>query len=63
MSGEDSQRIAEDPVKSSPTLVFDGIEGTLKLIDTLSPRCPYCFEFESRHVLATVIEQGRCLLM
>ncbi|MFC2059385.1 protease inhibitor I42 family protein, partial [Chloroflexota bacterium] len=32
---------------------YDGIEDTLKLVDTLTLRCPYCwsfiFEFDSRH--------------
>ena len=38
MSEEDSQRIAEYFVKSSPIFVFDGIEGTLELTNTLRPR-------------------------
>ena len=53
MSEEDSQRIAEEFLKNSPTFVFDGIKDTLILADTLRPRCPYCwifiFEFDSRH--------------
>jgi hypothetical protein len=53
MSEEESQRIAEEFVKNSPTFVFDGIEDTLRLIDTITLRCPYCwqfiFEFDSRH--------------
>ena len=53
MSEEESQRIAEEFVRSSPTFVFDGIEDTLTLVDTMTLRCPYCwqfiFEFDSRH--------------
>jgi hypothetical protein len=53
MSEEESRRIAEEFVKSSPTFVFDGIEDTLRLTDTITLRCPYCwqftFEFDSRH--------------
>ena len=51
MSKEESQRIAEEFVRNSPTFVFDGIEDTLRLTDTLTARCPYCwvfiFEFDS----------------
>jgi len=53
MSEEESRKVAEDFVRNSPTFVFDGIEGTLRLADTLRPRCPYCwvfiFEFDSEH--------------
>ena len=53
MSEEGSREIAEEFLRKSPTFVFDGIEDTLKLTDTLRPRCPYCwvfvFEFDSRH--------------
>jgi hypothetical protein len=53
MSEEESQTIAEEVMRSSPTFVFDGIEDTLRLTDTLTARCPYCwvfiFEFDSRH--------------
>jgi len=53
MSKEESQRIAEEFLKNSPTFSFDGIEGTLKLKEILTARCPYCwvfiFEFDSRH--------------
>jgi hypothetical protein len=72
MSQEESQKIAEEFLKNSPTFVFDGIEETLKLTDTLTARCPYCwvfiFEFDSRHagygdrtgqVLAEVITQHK----
>jgi len=51
MSKEESQRIAEEFVKNSPTFLFDGIEETLRLTDTLTARYPYCwvfiFEFDS----------------
>jgi len=51
MSKEESQRIAEEFVKNSPTFIFDGIEDTLRLTETLTARCPYCwvfiFEFDS----------------
>ena len=53
VSQEESRRIAEEFLRNSPTFAFDGIEDTLRLVDTLRPRCPYCwafiFEFESRH--------------
>jgi hypothetical protein len=53
MSEEESRRIAEEFVRNSPTFVFDGIEDTLRVIDTITLRCPYCwqftFEFDSRH--------------
>ena len=53
MSKEESQRIAEEFVRNSPTFIYDGIEDTLILTDTLTARCPYCwlfiFEFDSRH--------------
>jgi len=53
MSKEESQRIAEEFVRNSPTFVFDGIKDTLRLRDTLTARCPYCwsfiFEFDSRN--------------
>ena len=53
MSEEASRRIAKEFVKSSPTFVFDGIEDTLRLTDTITLRCPYCwqfiFEFDSGH--------------
>lgn len=53
MSEEENRKVAEDFVRNSPTFVFDGIEDTLRLADTLRPRCPYCwvfiFEFDSEH--------------
>ena len=75
MSEEESQKIAEDFLRSSPTFVFDGIKDTLRLTDTLRARCPYCwvfiFEFDSRHpgyadrtgkVLAEVITPHRAAI-
>ena len=53
MSEEESQSIAEEFVGNSPTFVYDGIEDTLILTDTLTARCPHCwvfiFEFDSSH--------------
>ena len=53
MTEEESRKFAEDFVRNSPTFTFDGIENTLKLVNTLRPRCPYCwvfiFEFDSAH--------------
>ena len=53
MSEEESQKMAEDFLKNSPTFTFDGIGDTLKLINTLRARCPYCwtfiYEFDSLH--------------
>ena len=75
MSEENSQKIAESFVKNSPTFVFDGIEDTLKHIETLPLRCPYCwqfiFEFDSSHagygdrtglMLAEVITPHRAVI-
>ena len=45
MSKEESQRIAEEFVKNSPTFIFDGIEDTLRLTESLTARCPYCWVF------------------
>ena len=51
--GSGHRKVAEGFARNSPTFVFDGIEDTLRLADTLRPRCPYCwvfvFEFDSRH--------------
>jgi len=53
MSEGESKKAAENFVKNSPTFTFDGMADTLKLIDTLRARCPYCwvfvFEFDSAH--------------
>ena len=50
---EESQGIAEDYLVSSPTFAFDGMEDTLRLVDTHTARCPSCwafeFEFQCRH--------------
>jgi hypothetical protein len=50
---EDSLSIAQQFLKNSPTYKFDGIEETIKLQETLTLRCPYCwqfiFTFDSRH--------------
>ena len=75
MSQEESQRIAEEFVRNSPTFVYDGMEGTLILTDTLTARCPYCwvfiFEFDSRQAgygdrtgqaLAEVITHHRAVI-
>ena len=45
MSKEESQRIAEEFVENSLTFIFDGIEDTLRLTETLTARCPYCWAF------------------
>jgi len=37
-SDEESQRIAEEFLRSSPTFIFDGIEDTLRLVDTIAPQ-------------------------
>ena len=75
MSEEESQRIAEEFVRTSPTFVFDSIEDTLTLVDTITLRCPHCwqftFEFDSRHagygdrtgqMLAEVITPHRAII-
>ena len=52
MTVESSRTIAEDFIMNSPTFKFDGIKATLKLTNTQTARCPYCwvftFEFDSR---------------
>jgi len=75
MSEEESQKIAEEFLRNSPTFVFDGMEDTLMLADTLTARCPYCwafiFEFDCAHpgyadrtgkVLAQVITPHRAVI-
>ena len=75
MSKEESQTIAEEFVRNSPTFAYDGIEGTLTLTDTLTARCPYCWvfilEFDSSNagygdrtgqVLAEVITHHRAVI-
>jgi len=53
LNEEASKWAAEDFVKNSATFVFDGIEGSLQLTETLTLRCPYCWqfilEFDSAH--------------
>lgn len=50
---EDARELAEDFVKNSSTFTYDGIEGTLKLAETLYPGTEdsyqFVFTFESRH--------------
>ncbi len=50
---EQSRKIAEDFLRKEPTFVFDGMEETLVLAETIVLRCPSCwefiFEFDSRH--------------
>jgi len=43
VSFEESQRIAEEAVKNSPTYKFDGFD--LQFISSETLRCPYCWEF------------------
>ena len=47
---EESLKIAEEFLRNSPTFQFDGIEGSIKHIETMEAFCPYCwgfvFEFE-----------------
>jgi hypothetical protein len=53
MTQEGSEKIAREFVENSATFVFDGIEDTLELTETMVLRCPYCwvfiYEFDSRH--------------
>jgi len=53
MSKDESKKVAENFIKNSPTFTFDGVADTLKLVNTLRARCPYCwvfvFEFDSAH--------------
>jgi len=75
MSEEESENMAEEFLRNSATFVFDGIEDTLILADTLRARCPYCwvfiFEFDSEHpgyadrtgkILAEVITQHQAVI-
>jgi len=75
MSEGESKKVAENFVKNSPTFTFDGMADTLRLVDTLRARCPYCwvfvFEFDSAHagygdrtgqVVAQVITHHRALV-
>jgi len=53
VSQKDSQQIAEEFVRNSPTFIYDGSEDTLILTETATQQCPYCWqfnlEFDSRH--------------
>ncbi|GEM_PF-653969 len=53
VSKQESQQIALDYLLNSPTYLFDGIDGSVELVETLTARCPYCwvfrYEFESSH--------------
>jgi len=42
---EESLNIAQQFLENSPTYKFDGIEETLKHEETLTLRCPYCWQF------------------
>ena len=44
-SEEESLNIAQQFLKNSPTYKFDGIEETLKHEESLTLRCPYCWQF------------------
>jgi predicted secreted protein len=50
---EESRQISEEFVKKSPTFIFDGMDGTLKLVDTVVLRTPfgwtYTYSFQSAH--------------
>ena len=45
VSEEESLKIAQQFLKNSPTYKFDGIEETLIHEETLTLRCPYCWQF------------------
>jgi heat shock protein HslJ len=45
VSEEQSLNLAQQFLKNSPTYKFDGIEETLKHEETLTLRCPYCWQF------------------
>ena len=45
VSEEESLNISQQFLKNSPTYKFDGIEDTLKHEETLTLRCPYCWQF------------------
>ena len=42
---EESQEIARQYVINEPTFAFDGMEDTLNLAETITLKCPYCWEF------------------
>ena len=47
-SEQDSQQIALDYLKKSPTYTFDGIDGSIELIATETLRCRQCWTFVYR---------------
>ena len=53
MSEEESEKLARGFVRDSRTFELDGIEESLKLVETLQARCPGCwafvYTFDSRH--------------
>ncbi|MFO8144046.1 MAG: META domain-containing protein [Dehalococcoidales bacterium] len=72
---EQAEQIAEEFVKNSPTFVFDGIEDTLELVETLYPDIEnawqFVYEFDSQHagygdregqVLAQVITPHQAII-
>jgi hypothetical protein len=52
LSKQESQKIAEDFIRNSPTFSYDGISKSLSLKETFTSNCPSCwvfiFEFECR---------------
>lgn len=46
LSEEESQRIALEYLRSSPTFAFDGMEDTLKLVSTTVQPKPHSWQFE-----------------
>lgn len=75
VSKQDSQKIAADFLRSSPTFRFDGIENTLKLVWSQAEgkyRWEFHYEFQSRHagygdrtglILAQVITDHRAQIV
>ncbi len=45
ISQDESQEIARQYVINDPTFQFDGMMGTLALVNTTTLKCPYCWEF------------------
>ena len=76
ISQEQSQKIAEEFLRNSPTFKFDGVEDTLKLVNTAVREKLYCwefdYEFKCRHagygdrsgkILAQVITLHRAMIV
>lgn len=42
---EESRNIAEGFLRNSPTYTYDGVEGSIKHVETLEAFCPYCWGF------------------